>query len=154
MKLSVSELRRAIRNETKSILREASRPRRLSSLLFEDADPKKIDPKRFPAALSAAAAIPAMKQRVIDGLNDNDTTDDVVGVRDKSWAVSALKPSQSTMRLDNAVGMAIAEAYLASHLNRPWFAIIDLYSYSFVSDGDLMEGVVSEAASLAGHLKL
>ena len=54
----------------------------------------------------------------------------------------------------NGVGMAIAESYLAAHYNRPGFSIIDHYTYGIVSDGDLMEGVASEAASLAGHLKL
>jgi len=54
----------------------------------------------------------------------------------------------------NGVGMAIAEAYLAARYNRPGFNIIDHYTYAIVSDGDLMEGVASEAASLAGHLKL
>jgi transketolase len=54
----------------------------------------------------------------------------------------------------NGVGMAIAEAYLAARYNRPGFNIIDHFTYSIVSDGDLMEGVASEAASLAGHLQL
>lgn len=54
----------------------------------------------------------------------------------------------------NAVGMAIAEAHLAAHYNRPGFPIIDHYTYGIVSDGDLMEGVAAEAASLAGHLEL
>ncbi|HJV36608.1 transketolase, partial [Geomonas sp.] len=54
----------------------------------------------------------------------------------------------------NAVGMAIAEAHLAARYNRPGFPVIDHYSYVLASDGDLMEGVASEAASLAGHLKL
>ncbi|MBL8012983.1 MAG: transketolase, partial [Candidatus Omnitrophica bacterium] len=54
----------------------------------------------------------------------------------------------------NGVGMAIAEAYLASRYNRPDFRIIDHFTYALVSDGDLMEGVASEAASLAGHLQL
>ncbi|MHB8455907.1 MAG: transketolase [Acidiferrobacterales bacterium] len=54
----------------------------------------------------------------------------------------------------NAVGMAIAEAQLAERYNRPGHAIIDHYTFALVSDGDLMEGVGSEAASLAGHLKL
>src|ERR687896_429400 len=54
----------------------------------------------------------------------------------------------------NGVGMAIAEAFLAARYNRPGFEIIDHYTYSIVSDGDLMEGVAAEAASLAGHLKL
>ena len=54
----------------------------------------------------------------------------------------------------NGVGMAIAEAYLAAHYNRPGFDIIDHCTYGLVSDGDLMEGVASEAASLAGQLQL
>jgi transketolase len=54
----------------------------------------------------------------------------------------------------NGVGMAIAEAYLAARYNRPGFEIVDHFTYGIVSDGDLMEGVSAEAASLAGHLKL
>ncbi len=54
----------------------------------------------------------------------------------------------------NGVGMAIAEAYLAARYNRPGFKIINHYTYAIVSDGDVMEGVASEAASLAGHLGL
>ena len=54
----------------------------------------------------------------------------------------------------NAVGMAIAEAQLAARYNRTDHPIIDHRTYALVSDGDLMEGVASEAASLAGHLKL
>jgi len=54
----------------------------------------------------------------------------------------------------NGVGMAIAEAFLAATYNRPDHPVIDHYTYGLVSDGDLMEGVASEAASLAGHLKL
>jgi transketolase len=54
----------------------------------------------------------------------------------------------------NGVGMAIAERWLAAQFNRPGHTIVDHYTYAIVSDGDLMEGVASEAASLAGHLKL
>ena len=54
----------------------------------------------------------------------------------------------------NGVGMAIAEQFLASHFNRPGHEIVNHYTYGIVSDGDLMEGVSHEAASLAGHLKL
>ncbi len=52
------------------------------------------------------------------------------------------------------VGMAIAAHHLAAVFNRPGFDVIDHFIYGIVSDGDLMEGVSSEAASLAGHLKL
>lgn len=54
----------------------------------------------------------------------------------------------------NGVGMAIAERWLAAHYNEPGHEIIDHYTYALCSDGDLMEGVSSEAASMAGHLKL
>ena len=54
----------------------------------------------------------------------------------------------------NGVGMAIAEAFLAATFNRPGHEIVDHYVYGIVSDGDLMEGVSHEAASLAGHMKL
>ena len=54
----------------------------------------------------------------------------------------------------NAIGMAIAEAQLAARYNRPDHAVIDHHTFAIVSDGDLMEGVASEAASLAGHLRL
>src|ERR1041385_7628219 len=50
--------------------------------------------------------------------------------------------------------MAIAEDYLAARFNRPGHEIVNHYTYVLVSDGDLMEGVSSEAASLAGQLKL
>ncbi|MCI0337130.1 MAG: transketolase [Acidobacteria bacterium] len=54
----------------------------------------------------------------------------------------------------NGVGMAIGAEYLASYFNRPGHNLFDYQIYAIVSDGDLMEGVSSEAASLAGHLKL
>jgi transketolase len=54
----------------------------------------------------------------------------------------------------NAVGMAIAERVLAEHFNRPDHRVVDHRVWAFASDGDLMEGVASEAASLAGHLRL
>lgn len=53
-----------------------------------------------------------------------------------------------------AVGMAMAERHLAATYNREKFPIVDHYTYSICGDGDLMEGVSAEAASLAGHLKL
>jgi transketolase len=54
----------------------------------------------------------------------------------------------------NGVGMALAERWLATRYNRPGHEIIDHYTYALCSDGDLMEGVASEAASIAGFLKL
>jgi transketolase len=56
--------------------------------------------------------------------------------------------------IGNAVGMAMAERFLAARYNHPDATIVDHRTWALVSDGDLMEGVASEAASLAGHLKL
>ncbi len=56
--------------------------------------------------------------------------------------------------ISNAVGMAMAEAHLAEKYNRPGFPIMDHFTYVIAGDGDLMEGVSSEASSLAGHLGL
>jgi transketolase len=54
----------------------------------------------------------------------------------------------------NAVGMAIAERWLANRYNRPGHEIVDHYTYALVSDGDLMEGISAEVSAIAGHLKL
>lgn len=56
--------------------------------------------------------------------------------------------------ISNAVGMAIAEKWLAQRFNRPGLPLIEHHTYVIASDGDLMEGVSHEACSLAGHLKL
>jgi len=54
----------------------------------------------------------------------------------------------------NGVGMAMAQEYLAQYFNRPGYPLVDYFTYALVSDGDMMEGVASEAASIAGHLRL
>jgi len=56
--------------------------------------------------------------------------------------------------ISHAVGMAIAEAHLAARYNRPDYTVVNHHTYVLASDGDLMEGVASEACSLAGHLRL
>jgi transketolase len=56
--------------------------------------------------------------------------------------------------IGNSVGMAMAEAYLAAHFNRPGHEIVDHHTYALCSDGDFMEGISSEAASMAGHMRL
>jgi transketolase len=54
----------------------------------------------------------------------------------------------------NAVGMALAERFLATVFNRPGHTVVDHYTYVMLGDGDMMEGITHEAASLAGHLRL
>ena len=54
----------------------------------------------------------------------------------------------------NAVGMAMAERHLAARFNRPDYPIVDHFTYVMCGDGDMMEGIVAESASLAGHLGL
>ncbi len=56
--------------------------------------------------------------------------------------------------IGNSVGMAMAQRWLAEHYNRPGFQLFDFNVYAMCSDGDLMEGIGGEAASVAGHLKL
>jgi transketolase len=56
--------------------------------------------------------------------------------------------------ISNGVGMAIAERFLASTFNRKNFPIVDHYTYVLATDGDMMEGIASEASSIAGHLGL
>src|SRR5438309_4104427 len=56
--------------------------------------------------------------------------------------------------MGNSVGMAIAERWLAGTFNRPGHEVIDHYTYVIASDGDMMEGISSEAGSMAGHLRL
>jgi len=54
----------------------------------------------------------------------------------------------------NGVGMAMAQEYLAQYFNRPGYPLVDYFIYALVSDGDMMEGIASESASMAGHLGL
>ncbi len=56
--------------------------------------------------------------------------------------------------LSNCVGMAMAEAWFSARFNRPGHTLVDHHTYTICGDGDLMEGVTQEAASLAGHLRL
>ncbi len=72
------------------------------------------------------------------------------------WLVPGIETTTGPLGqgFGNGVGMGIAQKYLAAHFNRPGHEIVDYKIYAIAGDGDLMEGVSSEAASLAGHLKL
>ena len=72
------------------------------------------------------------------------------------WCVPGVETTTGPLGqgFGNGVGMAIAERFLAEVFNRPGHTIVDHHTYAIVSDGDLMEGVASESASLAGHLEL
>ena len=72
------------------------------------------------------------------------------------WCVPGVETTTGPLGqgFGNGVGMAIAERFLAEVFNRPDHTIVDHYTYAIVSDGDLMEGVSAESASLAGHLGL
>lgn len=72
------------------------------------------------------------------------------------WAAPGVETSTGPLGqgFANAVGMAVAQAYMAARFNRPGHSLFNYYVYAIVTDGDLMEGIASEAASLAGHLKL
>ena len=74
----------------------------------EEADPQKLDPERFPSRLSVVAQNPEdAQQDAKSGVEDGDDADDVIHVNRGSWKVSELGPSQSTMNVPKAVGMAI-----------------------------------------------
>ena len=72
------------------------------------------------------------------------------------WLVPGIETTTGPLGqgFGNGVGMAIAQKYLAAHFNRPGHELVDYKIYAICGDGDLMEGVSSEAASLAGHLQL
>ena len=72
------------------------------------------------------------------------------------WLVPGIETTTGPLGqgFGNGVGMAIAQKYLAAHFNRPGHEIVDYKIYAIAGDGCLMEGISSEAASLAGHLQL
>jgi len=74
----------------------------------------------------------------------------------ESWVTPGVETTTGPLGqgIANSVGFALAERFLAAHFNRPGHEIVNHHTYVIASDGDLMEGVSGEAASLAGHLKL
>ena len=131
-------------------------------LKFNPKNPKWIDRDRF--VLSAGHASAMLYATLF--VNGYDITiEDLKRFRQLNSITPGHPESQLTPGVEtttgplgqgfgNAVGMAIAERYLSSYFNREGFKIIDHYTYVLASDGDLMEGVSSEAGALAGHLKL
>jgi len=100
------QLRKIILEEVSSMSRP--RKRSLSSYIFEDADPTKIDPARFPTKLSDSEKVAGIDTFVTKGPDDSaGVPDDVVKTSDASFSCKDLKPSQSSMNIDKAVGMAL-----------------------------------------------
>ena len=70
------------------------------------------------------------------------------------WLTPGVEVTTLGQGLATGVGLAMAEAHLSARYNRPEQAIVDHFTYVLATDGDMMEGVAAEAASLAGHLRL
>jgi len=109
MALNEQKLRRFISKEIKTVIKESARPKRgrsLTSLIFEDADASKVDPKLFPTKLSQVD--PALaKDLASKGLQDKKEDDDNASAGTSSFAANTLKASQTTMDFGKFVGMAI-----------------------------------------------
>jgi len=104
-KVTRQQIRRMILEETASM--RAPRKRSLASFVFEDADPAKIDPARFPTKLSDSQGVKDIEKIVTSGLEDSaGPPDDKVPAAEASFPCSKLLPSQSSMNIDKAVGMA------------------------------------------------
>ena len=100
---------RAKKLETNSQLRNTIL-REIRAVLREDADPKKVDTERFPTNLSQVATDPEKAQALVSSGDDNvdqGSADDVIGAAGASFAVSDLKPSQSSMNIKKALSMAL-----------------------------------------------
>lgn len=110
-KVTRQQLRRMILEETASM--RAPRKRSLASFIFEDKDTPNVDPATVSAEFAKFKQLdnvdPTLAKALVKaGTMDKDKADDVLAVESKTWAAADLKPSQTTMRIDNTVGMVIA----------------------------------------------
>lgn len=105
--ISNKKLRKIISEEIEAM--RAPRRRSLASYIFEDADPAKIDPARFPLKLSDSQGISKMQYQVTQGHDDGEASeDDKVAVTEKKrFKCQELKPSQTSMNIKKAMGMAL-----------------------------------------------
>ncbi|MCW5805751.1 MAG: transketolase [Deltaproteobacteria bacterium] len=127
------------------------------------ADPAWIDRDRFvlsaghgSALLYALLHMTGYEQMTLDQLKRFRQWQSLTPGHPESHLVRGVEASTGPLGqgVGNALGMAIAEAHLAARYNRPGHGVIDHHTYVLASDGDMMEGVQAEAASLAGHLRL
>ena len=104
-----TQLRNAIREVLQNKVTKRKRKPSLVDVLFEDADPTKVDPDRFPMPLSKAATKAGDEAELLatGGDDDGDADDDKVGAKAGDIAVSSLKPSQSSMNIEKACQFAI-----------------------------------------------
>ncbi len=148
--ISENYLRRIIREEKARTVRRSPR---LSSLLFEDKDDASADSpdrgKIFPTELDKVD--PAIAKVIVkSGDMDKDKSDDIIEVSPKTWSCSELKPSQTTMRIDNTVGMAFS--MLAGKMDMNLGCIVS-------SDNHIMDGhhrwsaaiLVDPASKVSGY---
>jgi transketolase len=132
-------------------------------LKHNPADPRWIDRDRFVLSAGHASALlyallhlTGYAEMTLEQLERFRQWNSLTPGHPESHLASCIEASTGPLGqgVGNAVGMAIAEAHLAARYNRPGHVVFDHHTYVLASDGDMMEGVQAEAASLAGHLKL
>ena len=131
-------------------------------LRFDPAEPEWLDRDRFVLSCGHASALlyGLLHLAGYDVTRDDLAAFRQLGSKTPGHPENFLTPGVETTTgplgqgLGNAVGMAMAERLLAQELNREGFELFDHHTWVLASDGDLMEGVASEASSLAGHLAL
>lgn len=132
-------------------------------LRLNPADPSFIDRDRFVLSAGHASALlyalmylTGYEEMTLDQLRRFRTWRSLTPGHPESHLTHGVEASTGPLGqgISNAVGMAIGEAHLAARYNRPGHEVFNHHTYVLASDGDLMEGVQAEAASLAGHLRL